>query len=191
MDCRKPPLVQIIKEELIGNIVRSRTYYPSYARSLGFSGFERVIEFGSGGGLLSRPLARILQPDGSLTCIESSQYWMTKAQSRLHAFPNIAFLCGDVTRQNLPQDHFDAVVIHFALGRVEVPEQIDVISALARALRPEGRLYIREPMSPGGGIELDTIRTLMTDAGLREQHATSIRTWFYRTISDGIFVKSW
>ena len=70
MDNDRPPLARIIKEELIDYRIRSRFYHPAYVRTLALSGNEKVLEFGSGGGCMSRALAHILSPEGSLSCVE-------------------------------------------------------------------------------------------------------------------------
>jgi ubiquinone/menaquinone biosynthesis C-methylase UbiE len=191
MDPEHPPLMRIIEEELIDYRIRSRFYHPEYVKRLGLSGTERVLEFGSGGGCMSRALAQMLMPDGSLTCVEISPYWTGKARQRLQGFPPIEYLQGDITRMPVPENHFDAVIIHYALHDVEPAARIDVVSALAKCLRPEGALFIREPSKPEHGMPLSEIRALMRDAGLREIHAGCTRSWRRVWSCDGTFKKSW
>jgi len=187
----RPPLTRIIEEELIDYRIRSWFSHPQYVRTLGLAGDEQILEFGSGGGCLSRALSAAIRPDGSLTCVDISPYWIAKAQARLKRFSNIGFRQGDARRMDLPAGHYDAVVIHYALHDVDPAERDDVLSALATALRPEGTLFIREPATPGHGISLVEIRTLTRDAGLRELHAGCIRSWLGKQICDGVFRKNW
>jgi ubiquinone/menaquinone biosynthesis C-methylase UbiE len=191
MNPEHPPLARIIEEELIDYRIRSRFYHPGYVKSLGLSGRERVLEFGSGGGCLSRVLATTLSPGGALSCVEISPYWTEKARRRLKAFTNIEYLQGDITRMAVPGNHFDAVLVHFVLHDVEPSARIDVVSALAQCLRPEGTLFIREPAKPEHGMPLFEIRALMQDAGLREIHAGCTKSRQWRWICDGTFKKSW
>jgi len=191
MDPEHPPLMRIIKEELIDYQIRSRFYHPAYVKRLGLTGTERVLEFGSGGGCLSRALARTLSPEGSLSCVEISPYWVEKARRRLKVFTNIEYLQGDITRMPIPENHFDTVIIHFVLHDIEPSARIDVVSALAKCLRPEGTLFIREPAKPEHGMPLSEIRALMRDAGLREIHTGCTRSWLRTWICDGTFKKSW
>ena len=72
MDPKHPSLARIIEEELIDYRIRSRFYHPGYVKNLGLSGAERILEFGSGGGCLSGPLAKTLSPEGTLSCVEIS-----------------------------------------------------------------------------------------------------------------------
>jgi SAM-dependent methyltransferase len=191
MAADRPPLLRIIEEEVIDYRIRSWFLHPYYVCTLGLTGDERVLEFGSGGGCLTRALAGTLRQGGSLTCVEISPYWIAKAQARLKHFPNIEFREGDIRKMALPAGHYDAVLIHFALHDVDPPERVDVLSALATALRPEGTLFIREPSTPGHGISPDEIRILMRDTGLRELHAGCTRSWPGRPVCDGVFRKSW
>ena len=191
MDHEHPPLTRIIEEELIDYRIRSRYYHPDYVKKLGLSGYWRVLEFGSGGGCLSYALAKTLSPDGALTCVDISAYWMKKARRRMRDFPAIEFLQGDITRMPVPENHFDAVIIHFVLHDIEPAARIDVVSALARCLRPEGTVFIREPANSWHGMPLSEIRALMQDAGLRTIRTGCTRSWRRTWCCDGTFKKSW
>jgi ubiquinone/menaquinone biosynthesis C-methylase UbiE len=191
VDEEHPPLIRIIEEELIDYRIRSRFSHPKYVSSLNFKGDERVLEFGSGGGCMSRALAHALQNGGSLTCVDISPHWISKAQSRLKQFTNIEFLTGDVTRMQLPDAKFDAVVIHFVLHDVLPTARADVMDALAKTLHPEGVLHIREPAKPGHGMPVSEIRALMRGAGLREVRVGCTRSFRLKSICRGIFRKSW
>ena len=191
MENDHPPFARIIKEELIDYRISSRFYHPDHVKRLGLLGSERVLEFGSGGGCMSRALAQTLSPEGSLSCVEISQYWIEKARQRLKVFLNIEYLQGDITQMIVPENHFDVVIIHFVLHDIEPAARIDVVSALAKCLRPEGTLFIREPAKPEHGMPLFMIRALMQDAGLREIHTGCTRSWLRTWTCNGMFKKSW
>ena len=191
MDDEHPPLARIIEEELIDYRIRSHFYHPKYVRSLNLSGDERVLEFGSGGGCMSRALAHALHNGGSLVCVDIYQYWINKAQSRLKQYANIEFREGDVTRMMLPESKYDVVIIHFVLHDVLPDARSDVLDALAKTLHPEGVFHIREPAKPGHGMPVSEIRALMRAAGLREIRAGCTRSFRWKWICDGIFRKSW
>ena len=186
-----PPFARIIEEELIDFRIRSHFYHSDYVKKLGLSGTERVLEFGSGGGCLSRVLARTLSPNGSLSCVEISPYWVKKARQRLNIFTNIEYLQGDITQMTLPKKQFDAVIIHFVLHDIEPVARIGVVSTLAKCLRPEGTLFICEPAKPEHGMPLSEIRALMRDAGLREIYTGCTRSLLRTWICNGTFKKSW
>ncbi len=191
MDPEHPPLLRIIEEELVDYRIRSRFSHPDFVKKLGLSGSERVLEFGSGGGCLSRVLARTLSPDGALSCVEISPYWMEKARQRLKVFTNIEYLQGDILTMSMPENHFDVIIIHFVLHDIEPAARIDVVGALSKCLRPEGTVFIREPAKPEHGMPLSEIRALMRDAGLREIRTGCTKSRQWRWICDGTFKKSW
>ncbi|MDO9036223.1 MAG: class I SAM-dependent methyltransferase [Methanoregula sp.] len=191
METDRQPFARIIEEELIDYRIRTRFSHPVFVKSLGLSGTERVLEFGSGGGCLSSALVRSLIPEGSLSCVEISPYWVEKARRRLKSFTNIKYLIGDITRMTIPKNHFDVVIIHFVLHDIEPAARIDVVSALAKCLRPEGILFISEPAKPEHGMPLSEIRALMRDTGLREIHTGCTRSWVRKWICYGKFKKSW
>jgi len=191
MEPYQPSFLRILGEEIIDYRIRSRYYHPKYVRTLDLVGSERVLEFGCGGGCMSRALSRALRPDGRLTCVDISEYWIKKAQWRLHAFSNIEFLAGDITRLEVPDNSHDAVVIHFVLHEVDPMVRIDMVNALAKTLHAEGTLFIREPAHPPHGIPVAEVQALMRDAGLREHHAGCTRSWRWGRICDGVFLKSW
>jgi ubiquinone/menaquinone biosynthesis C-methylase UbiE len=191
MDPVQFPLLRIIEEELVDYRIRSRFYHPGYVKTMGLSGSERVLEFGSGGGCLSRALASTLSPEGTLTCVEILPYWVEKAKRRLKTFTNIEYLQGDITRMPVPENHFDTIIIHFVLYDIAPTDRIDIVSALAKCLRPEGTLIIHEPANSWHGMPLSEIRTLMRDAGLREIRTGCTRSWRRTWTCDGTFKKSW
>jgi ubiquinone/menaquinone biosynthesis C-methylase UbiE len=133
----------------------------------------------------------VLSPEGLLSCVEISPYWIEKARQRLKVFTNIEYLQGVITRMTVPENHFDAVIIHFVLHDIEPASRIDVVSALAKVIRPEGTLFIREPAKPNHGMPLSEIRALMQSAGLREIHTGCTRSWQRTWICEGRFKKSW
>jgi ubiquinone/menaquinone biosynthesis C-methylase UbiE len=191
MEPDHPLLSRIIEEELIDYRIRSRFYHPDYVKRLGLSGAERILEFGSGGGCMSRPLAKTLSPEGALSCVEISPYWMEKARRRLKDYPDIEYLLGDITRMPVPENHFDAVIVHFVLHDIDPAARNGVVNALARCLRPEGTLFIREPAKTDHGMPLSAIRQLMQDAGLREIRTGCTKSWQWKWVCDGTFKKSW
>jgi len=191
MEENHPNITRIMEEELIDYQLRSRFYHPNYVKSLGLAGTERVLEFGSGGGSISRVLAGALSPEGALTCVEISPYWIEKARHRLKAFSNISYHLGDITQMALPADHFDTVIMHFVLHDIEPATRAEIVSTLAQCLRPEGSLFIREPANPLHGMPLSEIRSLMRNAGLREIRTGCTRTWRRTWICGGTFKKSW
>ncbi|MFO8008668.1 MAG: class I SAM-dependent methyltransferase [Candidatus Brocadiia bacterium] len=151
-------------------------WYRRYAESLGLRADEAVIELGSGSGALSRHLARCLADGGHLTCVDLSEAWTRVARKRLRRLGNVTLRAGDISRLDLPEDAFDAAVMHFTLHDIEEGARMPVLQALAPVLKPDGRLFIREPTREDHGMQPDEIRRLMTEAGLQEVDAQCARS---------------
>ena len=55
--------------------------YTKYIKTLGLSGNENILDFGSGSGAGSKHLAKMIQgKDGTLTCLDTSIYWTFSCQ---------------------------------------------------------------------------------------------------------------
>ena len=143
-------------------------YYARFARSLGLTGGERVIDFGSGSGALARHLAPILVGgQGQLTCIDVSPVWLAVARHALRRWNHVDFRLGDVATLGLEPGTFDVVAIHFVLHDVPSDARQRTVDALSRALRPGGRVELREPLRARHGMAIQEIDDLMLSAGLR------------------------
>jgi len=165
-------------------------YYARFVRSLELTGDERVIDFGSGSGAEARHLAAVLaRGGGHLTCIDVSPAWLRAAQRELRGRTNVEFLLGDVPRLGLETASFDVVAIHFVLHDIEVEERRPAVDGLARALRPGGRIVLREPLRAGHGISAAEITTLMSDAGLRPRDVRPRRYPVLGNVVDATFHK--
>ncbi len=160
-------------------------YYHQFTRGLRLKGSERVLDFGAGSGVCSRHIAACLQrAGGSLDCVDVSQKWIHVARRTLQRYNNAHFHLGHIAEVPLPDDAFDLVVIHFVLHDVPTGQRLGVLRALARKLRPQGRLMLREPLA--AGLCPDDVRQLALDAGLipHELRARRLLIW---QIQDGWF----
>ena len=160
----EPPTLEIWLTLGLGLTVLSPTYR-SFARSLGLHGDERVLDFGSGSGICSRHIAARLRRGGQLDCVDISRGWMRVIRRTLRRYAQVGYHLGRITTLDLPEAAYDLVVIHFVLHDIPAAERPDVVAALARRLKPGGRLVLREPQ--GHGLTLDELDRIMTAAGLR------------------------
>lgn len=141
--------------------------YRAYVGRMGLTGGESVLDVGSGSGAISRYIAKELQGGGGrLTCLDISPGWLEVARKRLSGFRNVEFLQADIAETALPENTYDAIVIHFVLHDVPTAWQARAVASLARALKPGGRIFVREPINPRHGMEPGRIEELMVRAGL-------------------------
>lgn len=168
MDFQRIGPFERILEAIFWNFLRS-PYNRSFARGLDLKGNERVLEFGSGSGAVSRHLARLLGRKGRLVCVDTSSGLMAIARKRLKNWSNVEFHDADLPTLHLSKGSFDVVVVHFALHDVPTPLRASLVREMARLLKAGGRLILREPTRPGHGMSPQEARDLARSAGLIEE----------------------
>lgn len=94
---------------------------------------ERILDVGCGTGQLT---AKIADVGAEVVGMDSSPHMIDEAR-RSH--PNLTFVVGDAHDFESPEP-FDAVFSNAALHWIHTPRQ--VVSCIARALKPEGRLAV-------------------------------------------------
>jgi ubiquinone/menaquinone biosynthesis C-methylase UbiE len=91
---------------------------------------------------------------------------------------NVEIIQGDGGRQiPSPQSSFDLVFLVDVLG--EIPEKSVFLRECARVLRPGGTLAVTEQVSDPDFRLPSTVRSLATDAGLREEGTEGQSWWTY------------
>jgi len=166
----------------------ARGLYRAYVAGLGLTGNERVLEVGCGSGALSRYLAEaLLDGGGRLTCTDVSEAWARLARRSLRRFPNADLLVGRLPELGLPDTSFDVAVIHMMLHDVEADGRPALLDAVGRALKPTGRLFLREPTSKSHGLPADEVRRLLSRAGFAELSFSQYRLLGLRPVYAGVF----
>jgi SAM-dependent methyltransferase len=148
--------------------------YRRYARTIALDGNERVLDFGCGGGALSRFLAPRLDRGGVLICYDLHSLWTDKARKRLRRRRNVIYVSRGMGRID-SVNGFDAIIVHFVLHDIPWQEREDTVLRLANLLAPFGLLYLREPTRLAHGIDPGDARRLMASAGLTERSAARSR----------------
>lgn len=120
----------------------------SSIRELGLKGGERIVDFGSGLGQLTRAMARAAGPGGSAVGIERSREQLDAAL-RLHQGAGdkarVDFREGDVTDPPLQADEWGAFdVAHARFILEHVPDPLGVVRVMLRAVRPRGRVVLED-----------------------------------------------
>jgi ubiquinone/menaquinone biosynthesis C-methylase UbiE len=161
--------------------------YRRYVEQMGLRGDERVLDYGSGSGAAARHLARLLEAGGGrLTCMDVSARWQAVLRKVLRAYPDCAYLLGDVRAMGLPAGSFDVVLVHWMLHDVPPWDRPAIVAELARLLRPGGRLFLREPIGKKHGMPAAQARELSAAAGLIETRASEGRIFllgeYYRAV---------
>ena len=146
-------------------------YYRSFVTSVGLTGTERVLDFGSGSGICSRHIARrLMHRGGRLDCVDISQRWMETIQRTLKHCENVNFYIGRLGELGLEEKSYDIIVSHFVLHEIHRDDLPDLLHVFSRLLNKRGRVIFREPLREMIGSE--DFKDLAKSSGLR---VTSIK----------------
>ncbi len=153
-----------------------RRGYRRFVESMNLHGDEKVMDFGSGPGVMAEMIAeRLHGPGGRLTCVDISEKWIAVAKRRLADHDNIDFVLGDIRTNAIPESQFDVIGMHLVIHDVEPQMRPGVVSALARALKDDGRVIVEDPARTSHSMPIEEIRRLFQEAGMIEVQAK--RTW--------------
>lgn len=165
-------------------------FYKNYAKSLNLNGNEKILDYGSGSGALSRYIAQILlKGEGHLTCVDISRRWMDVIKKKMNKYPNVDFKFGAIDNINIPDKSYDTVVIHYVLHDIESDLRGDILKVLTQKLKDGGKIYIREPIADNHGMPTSEIKKLMQKAGLKEINLKINKIRFMGQITEAIFQK--
>ena len=187
MEPEPSPAEKLLVRVFIG--LFGRPLYRGFVDSLGLQGNEVVLDFGSGWGMNSRMIAEALSKGGKIVCLDISRGWLEVAKRRLRGTENAEFILGDISQAKIPDKTFDVIVVHFVLHDIDRSVRGRTVAELARVLKDEGRLVIRDPLSMGHGITVEELRSLMTGVGLRESKWSTDRWPMFREAYHGTWVK--
>jgi ubiquinone/menaquinone biosynthesis C-methylase UbiE len=162
------PSSLFLVEDGIKNLIGVPLFYKPYMKSYGLKGNERVLDFGCGGGIGSRCLAKYLNRGGRLTCLDISNYWMEKTKKRMGRYDKVEFRTGDIREMDIAVGSFDVISIIHVLHDIPPAERQTTVKALSRVLEAGGRVFVREPTKKSHGMAIAEIRQLFAVAGLAE-----------------------
>jgi len=162
------PSTLFVLEDMLKGLFGGPLLYNPYFKTFGLRGNEKVLDFGCGGGAGSRCLARLLDEDGHLTCVDISSYWIERATRTLRRYSNVESRAGDIRRLELPDHSFDVISIFHVIHDIAPKERQEIVTALCRKLKGDGTVFVREPTKKSHGMPTTEIRILFANAGLRE-----------------------
>jgi ubiquinone/menaquinone biosynthesis C-methylase UbiE len=145
----------------------------------------RVLEIGPGPGVYTVPLAHRVATQGEqgrVTCVEIQPEMIEMLRERLQdaGVQNVEIIQGDGGQHiPSPESSFELVFLVDVLG--EIPEKSVFLRECARVLKPGGTLAVTEQVSDPDFQLPSTVRTLATDAGLREEGMEGQPWWWTYT----------
>lgn len=151
-----------------GNTIR-KSFYKDFVDNLNLNGNEKIFEFGSGPGCLSKPIIRQLSSEGNLSCLDISDVAINILKKKLKKYNNVEYYLGDINKFKIKSNSYDLVIIHFVLHDVPIGERKNIIYKLSNLLKKGGKIVIKEPTKENHGMKGFEIKELMNQASLIEE----------------------
>jgi SAM-dependent methyltransferase len=167
-DFDQPSLLFLAEDRIKAILGGLFLYNPFFEKQGGFRGDERVLDFGCGGGVGTRCIAKLLTCGGKVTGVDLSSILLERARRRLRRYPNAELLQGDIRTLELKREDFDVISVVHVLHDIDSEERASYVNRLADLLKSGGRFWILEPTRESHGIRVEEIRALMRSVGFEE-----------------------
>ncbi|HPR31430.1 MAG TPA: class I SAM-dependent methyltransferase [Prolixibacteraceae bacterium] len=184
----EPSAINLYMQQALRPISR-RYVYSAYVDSLPIEPHHKILEFGSGIGVMAELMAKKLSR-GRLTCIDVSRRYLSRAKRNLRDYPNTTFINGKLTQLEMDTEVFDAINVHFVLHDVPAENRSSLVDEMYSLLRPGGKVFLREPLRESHGMGMNEINLLFAQAGFYRMYEREKRIRFYGDIYTTCFIKA-
>ena len=106
---------------------------------LGIKEGSKLIDVGTGTGVLVPYLSDYVGKDGKVIAIDIADKMLEVAQSKYN-FENVSFVCGDILKVDLPKESFDYIICYSAFPHFE--DKLTMIKTISRLLKTGGKFII-------------------------------------------------
>lgn len=119
-----------------------------FCDSIGLRPGHHVLDIAGGTGDISRLIASVVEPTGSVTMLDANESMLRLGRDRLidGGCAEVQFVLGDAEAIPLPDESFNAITIAFGIRNIARKET--ALSECHRVLKPGGRLAILEFSTP-------------------------------------------
>lgn len=145
MSYEKPGLKFKIIEKLLSIFLNER--YVDFMNLLKLKGNEKILEFGSGGGRLSKHIVKKLNQSGELYCVDVSEHWQKVIKRRLKQYNNVCYFLGNLAYDRFDARDFDVVLIHYVFHHLPKEDQAKTAQKLYNLMKQGAFIYLREPLN--------------------------------------------
>lgn len=165
-DFDNPSKLQVAIENLVFGLFGRLAYRP-ILDFIEIKGDEKILDFGCGGGFLTKRLYGELDEKGRIIGLDSSNYYIDKAKNRSEGYSNIEFVSGKI--EDLEDGYFDIIIINFVIHDIRPSRREEVFSGLSGKIGLGKKLYINEPTKPNHGIGVKQLRRYLGSSGFKEE----------------------
>jgi demethylmenaquinone methyltransferase/2-methoxy-6-polyprenyl-1,4-benzoquinol methylase len=144
----------------------------------------RVLDVGTGTGLLAREVVHLLGASGSAVAVDPSRNMMVAGRRTM----NLPFVQGLGECLPFPDGHFDFLTMGYALRHV--PDLDQAFREYRRVLKPGGRLLLLEITRPASRLGLALARAYfgvvvpaVTRLGTGSENAAELMRFYWETIA--------
>ncbi|MHA1211164.1 MAG: class I SAM-dependent methyltransferase [Candidatus Heimdallarchaeota archaeon] len=148
---------------IMTNLIRSR--YRKVLKAMQLKGNEIILDFGSGPGTFAKMMAKRIQPDGHLTCLDVSHPFLNRARKTLRKYDNVNFILGDIRESNIEPKSLDIITATWVLHHIPEDAREETIRCFHDSLKIGGKIFVIEFTRSGHGIPEEKILELFSTIG--------------------------
>jgi len=159
-------------------------FYRHFLSFINIEGDENILDFGSGSGNLAKCVLKNINDEGSLICLEPSNYWSNLAKKRLKDYKKVDFINDDIRRAEIQNDNFDIIYIYYVIHDINPQARQEIVEVIAKKLKKDGKLYIKEPTKESHGMKKEEIINLMKKFNLKLEKSIENKSSFHGEFSN-------
>ena len=121
------------------------SFLDKFVPKFGLEHGQKILDVGTGTGILIPFLLKTIGPSGSITAIDYAEKMVIKCREKYSHLPNIIIEKQDVENMDLPSESFDAITCFGLFPHLENKEE--ALYRMNRVLKPGGKLIVAHALS--------------------------------------------
>ena len=124
---------------------RLSSFLETFVPKFGLEAEQKVLDVGTGTGVLIPYLVKAVGPSGSVTAIDVSEKMVQVCRSKHSHIKNVTIKAGNIEKDAFPSETFDAVVCFGVFPHLDDKEK--ALHNINKMLKPCGKLVIAHALS--------------------------------------------